>query len=252
MSCPFKAMKQDAEALRTSRAETGNNIGNNDGTNNGQPNGQQQGQTDLHNGSESRNNAPSGIPNDFSHPVTFDLGAPVLGPKHKKSEDEDSGLGSHMNPSSNKLSGGHDVMHNPSTSSASSLFPHQHNEHAGSASTSSKVTFAPDVPVLDKSQRPVGPQTYITLEQGPVLKPQGGVGGGGIEDSISEPSNYGSGEGSPRLRKTSNISTTSSVGSEGDLSDLAPDRKVDLNSLIEGVGTLIIPAVSIMFIFFLL
>ena len=104
-------------------------------------------------------------------------------------------------------------------------------------SSGAKVTFSLGIPVLDKSKRPAGPATYITLEEGPVMK----VGG---DDSTSEPSNYGSGEGSPRTRKTSNISTTSSLGSEGDSSELAPERKVDLNGLIEGVGTLIIPAVS--------
>ena len=62
-------------------------------------------------------------------------------------------------------------------------------------------------------------------------------------ETNSEPSNYGSGEGSPRMRKTSNISTTSSLGSEPD-SDLGGEKKVDVRSLIEGIGTLIIPAVS--------
>ena len=104
-----------------------------------------------------------------------------------------------------------------------------------------KVTFALEIPVLDKSKRPTGPATYITLEEGPVVKTVG-------EDTTSEPSNYWSGddEGSPRgpARKISNISNTSSMGSEGDSSDLTPERKVDLNGLIEGVGTLIIPAVS--------
>ncbi|GFN74751.1 soluble guanylate cyclase subunit [Plakobranchus ocellatus] len=66
-----------------------------------------------------------------------------------------------------------------------------------------------------------------------------------LEDTGSEPSNYGSGEGSPRLRKTSNISTTSSLGSEGDFgSETSGERRVDVTTLIEGVGTLIIPAVS--------
>lgn len=105
-----------------------------------------------------------------------------------------------------------------------------------------KVTFALEIPAVDRSKRPAGPATYITLEDGPVVKMVG-------EDSTSEPSNYWSGddEGSPRgpARKISNISNTSSMGSEGDSADLTPERKVDLNGLIEGVGTLIIPAVSV-------
>ncbi|CAL1528281.1 unnamed protein product [Lymnaea stagnalis] len=60
------------------------------------------------------------------------------------------------------------------------------------------------------------------------------------DDGASEPSNYGSEEGSPRLRKTSNISL-SSMGSEMD-SELGGERKLDITALIEGVGTLIIPA----------
>ncbi|RUS72212.1 hypothetical protein EGW08_020026, partial [Elysia chlorotica] len=64
-----------------------------------------------------------------------------------------------------------------------------------------------------------------------------------LDETGSEPSNYGSGEGSPRLRKTSNISTTSSLGSEGDFSsENGGEKRVDVNTLIEAVGTLIIPA----------
>ncbi|NP_001191549.1 soluble guanylate cyclase subunit [Aplysia californica] len=73
---------------------------------------------------------------------------------------------------------------------------------------------------------------YTVLEDGPTKI---------MEDTNSEPSNYGSGEGSPRLRKTSNISTTSSLGSEAD-SEMGGEKKVDIRSLIEGIGTLIIPA----------
>lgn len=72
------------------------------------------------------------------------------------------------------------------------------------------------------------------------IQEDGHVKGG---DDNSEPSNYGSGEGSPRRRKTSNLSTTSSFGSEHD-SEASGERKVDVKSLIEGVGTVIIPAVS--------
>nr|KAG5688803.1 hypothetical protein BaRGS_033287 [Batillaria attramentaria] len=102
------------------------------------------------------------------------------------------------------------------------------SSNGSSESSGVKVTFAEGVPVLDTSRKPSGPETYITLEEGPVLKAG--------EDTTSEPSNYGSGEGSPRLRKTSNISTTSSLGSEGDLGELTAERKVDLNGLIEGVA----------------
>lgn len=63
--------------------------------------------------------------------------------------------------------------------------------------------------------------------------------------STSLPSFQGHGDISSRSRKTSNISIASSLGSESDFTDMAAERKVDLNGLIEGVGTLIIPSVSI-------
>ncbi|XP_059173415.1 guanylate cyclase soluble subunit alpha-2-like, partial [Physella acuta] len=60
------------------------------------------------------------------------------------------------------------------------------------------------------------------------------------DDVTSESSTHGSLEGSPRKRKISSMST-SSLGSEGE-SEQSGERKVDITSLIEGVGTLIIPA----------
>lgn len=112
-------------------------------------------------------------------------------------------------------------------------------------SNTRKVKFAPDVPVLDKNDiRKFGayPTCYTVLEDGPVLKVR--------ESATSDPSNCRSGEGSPRTRKTSNISVASSIGSEGDSTELTSERKVDLNFLIEGVGALIIPLVSTFFIVF--
>ena len=109
-------------------------------------------------------------------------------------------------------------------------------------------------PILNMAGRKVSPPnpnhvTFYTVigegdNEGSSGTPSGSSKQLQLEDTGSEPSNYGSGEGSPRFRKTSNISTTSSLGSEGDFSENGGEKRVDVSTLIEGVGTLIIPAVS--------
>ncbi|GFR74108.1 soluble guanylate cyclase subunit [Elysia marginata] len=138
----------------------------------------------------------------------------------------------------------------PSTSPAKTLSP------SGELTPIRKISPSnSNPPILNTAGRKVSPPnpnhvTFYTVitdndQDGSSVTPSSSSKQLQLEETGSEPSNYGSGEGSPRLRKTSNISTTSSLGSEGDFSsENGGEKRVDVNMLIEAVGTLIIPAVS--------
>ncbi|CAG5117367.1 unnamed protein product, partial [Candidula unifasciata] len=99
-----------------------------------------------------------------------------------------------------------------------------------------KVSYCSGSPNLSPGRKVSPPHTSHVTFYG-----QSEDGSGKAGDDSPESSNFGSTECSPRRRKISNISTASSVGSELD-SDGSGERKVDLKSLVEGVGTVIIPA----------
>ncbi|KAL8587864.1 hypothetical protein ACOMHN_053135 [Nucella lapillus] len=252
MTCPFSAMQRDVAALRKAAAEqdktsngtikagisstnTGSNAPNTSGigstdTGSNVPNTGGIGSTDT--GSNAPNTGGiSSMHTGSNAPNTGGIGSTNTGSNAPNT----GGIGSTDTGSNAPNTGGigstDTGVNAPNTGGIGSTDTGSH-----APNTSVKVTFAQDIPILDKSKRPAGPVSFITLEDGPVVKSVT------VGDAGSEPSNSESGEGSPWSRKTSDISITSSLGSEGDIFELPPDRKVDLNGLIEGVGTLMIPA----------
>ncbi|KAK7475326.1 hypothetical protein BaRGS_00033473, partial [Batillaria attramentaria] len=92
------------------------------------------------------------------------------------------------------------------------------SSNGSSESSGVKVTFAEGVPVLDTSRKPSGPETYITLEEGPVLK-------GWQRTRHPNPVTTVLEKGRLGYARPATFSTTSSLGSEGDLGELTAERK---------------------------
>ncbi|CAG5125458.1 unnamed protein product, partial [Candidula unifasciata] len=144
---------------------------------------------------------------------------------------------SSVNPNSKKNStSSNSISNDAGTSSITNSLPSSPGRSSSSGDVPSKRRISPassNPGVNIKSSPPhANPAKCYTIQEDSRAK-------GG--DDSSEPSNYGSGEGSPRRRKASTLSTTSSFASEQD-SETSGEQKVDVKSLIEGVGTVIIPA----------